>query len=77
MLTIPLFFFLLFWFWICFCRYRVQGTSAGINDLGYVQTHLVVALFGAWVLVFLCLIRGVNSVGKVKTFDVKGKVKPR
>lgn len=40
-------------------------TSSGIDQIGTIQWHLVVALMGAWILVFLCLIKGVKSVGKV------------
>ncbi|XP_053396453.1 sodium- and chloride-dependent glycine transporter 1-like [Mercenaria mercenaria] len=48
-----------------FWQYNVLEMSSGIDEIGTVKWHLVLALMGAWVLVFLCLIKGVKSVGKV------------
>ncbi|XP_023214582.1 sodium- and chloride-dependent glycine transporter 1-like [Centruroides sculpturatus] len=48
-------------FWV---KYVLRLTS-GIHDLGEVQWPLVLTLFIAWVVVFLCLMKGVKSSGKV------------
>ncbi|KAK3098572.1 hypothetical protein FSP39_020784 [Pinctada imbricata] len=46
--------------------YNVLRISGGIEDTGEgLQWHLVLSLFLAWLLVFLCLIKGVKSLGKV------------
>ncbi|KAL4221548.1 hypothetical protein ACF0H5_019805 [Mactra antiquata] len=44
---------------------NVLDISPGIHDLGSIQLHLVGCMFIAWLLVFLCLCRGVKSLGKV------------
>jgi len=47
----------------------VLGTSHGFDEpLGVPKWDLVISLFAAWVLVFLCLCRGVKSSGKVVYF---------
>ena len=38
------------------------------NDLGGLRWQLVLCLFGAWTIVCLCLIKGVQSAGKVVYF---------
>lgn len=45
-------------------RYVLQK-STGLEDIGTVQWHLAVALVVAWVIIFLCLMKGIKSVGKV------------
>lgn len=40
--------------------------SEGFDEAGSVEPHLIVGLLVAWVLVFLCLMKGVKSVGKVR-----------
>jgi hypothetical protein len=47
------------------CSYNVLRRSDGIEDLGSVQLHLVLVLLAAWILTFVCLIKGIHSVGKV------------
>ena len=39
--------------------------SSGLEEFGTVQWHLAVALVVAWILIFLCLMKGIKSVGKV------------
>jgi len=39
--------------------------SGGLHEIGHLQWHMVLALMGAWILVFLCLAKGVQSLGKV------------
>lgn len=48
-----------------FWHNNVLQISNGIDDPGSIQVHLVICLLVAWVLVFLCLMKGVKSVGKV------------
>ncbi|GFR33859.1 sodium- and chloride-dependent glycine transporter 2 [Trichonephila clavata] len=48
-------------FWL----YNVLHQSSGIDDLGEIQQPLALTLFIAWFLVFLCLLKGVKSSGKV------------
>ncbi|XP_071099678.1 sodium- and chloride-dependent creatine transporter 1-like [Haliotis cracherodii] len=47
-----------------FWQYNVQGVSTGVEDVGSVQWHIAGCLFGSYVMMFLCLIRGVKSAGK-------------
>ena len=39
--------------------------SDGIHDMGHVRWQLALCLLLAWTVVFLCLIKGVQSSGKV------------
>ncbi len=57
---------------------RVLQISSGIENVDGVVTHLVVALAIAWLICFLALSKGVQSLGKVKSirilfFDMKKK----
>ncbi|XP_052809275.1 sodium- and chloride-dependent glycine transporter 1-like [Mya arenaria] len=51
-------------FWVC-RRNNVLAKSRGIDDLGSVQMHLLGCLALGWLLVFLCLWKGIKSLGKV------------
>lgn len=42
--------------------------SDGIEDMGPVQWHLCLCLLAAWIVIFLCLIKGIKSSGKVVYF---------
>lgn len=46
----------------------VLGISEGLHDLGSVRWQLALCLFSCWFLVFLCLLKGVKSMGKVVYF---------
>ncbi|XP_052780978.1 sodium-dependent proline transporter-like isoform X1 [Mya arenaria] len=46
----------------------VLRQSAGIEDTGQPQWRLVLCLLFSWTLVFLCLIKGIKSAGKVVYF---------
>ena len=46
-------------------RFKVLEISPGIHDLGHVRWQLFLCLLAAWVLVFLCLCKGIKSSGKV------------
>ncbi|XP_046360450.2 sodium- and chloride-dependent glycine transporter 1-like isoform X1 [Haliotis rufescens] len=48
-----------------FWQYYVLRKSDGVEEMGSLQPHLVGCLFVSWLLVFLCLIKGVKSLGKV------------
>ncbi|XP_067648959.1 sodium- and chloride-dependent glycine transporter 1-like [Haliotis asinina] len=47
-----------------FWQYSVLNISSGLEEVGSVQWHLVGCLFAAYVLMFLCMIGGIKSVGK-------------
>ncbi|OWF48157.1 Sodium- and chloride-dependent betaine transporter [Mizuhopecten yessoensis] len=48
-----------------FWRYKILNASPGIEDWGTPQWHLILALFFSYASSFLCIIKGVKSVGKV------------
>ncbi|XP_055595424.1 sodium- and chloride-dependent glycine transporter 2-like [Uranotaenia lowii] len=50
-----------------FKNYLLQ-LSPGIESTGSISINLALALMGAWLIVFLCLCRGVKSSGKVVYF---------
>ncbi len=47
---------------------EVLDESDGLEELGGVQWRLLLCLLAAWVIVCLCLIRGIKSSGKVVYF---------
>jgi len=47
-------------------RHQVLQLSSGIEDLGGIRWELLGFLAAAWLFVFLCLIRGIKSSGKVR-----------
>lgn len=47
------------------CSNKVLRLSSGIDNLGEVQWHLALLLLQGWIIIFLVLIKGVNSLGKV------------
>ncbi|KAK3105170.1 hypothetical protein FSP39_018821 [Pinctada imbricata] len=48
-----------------FWEYKVLELSDGIDDVGVVRWELLLCLFFAWLAVFLCLIKGIKTSGKV------------
>ncbi|GFO30481.1 sodium- and chloride-dependent glycine transporter 1-like [Plakobranchus ocellatus] len=48
-----------------FWQFNVLRKTSGLDDIGNLQIHMSMCLLAAWVLVCLCLIRGVKSLGKV------------
>ena len=46
-------------------RFNVLELSPGIHELGGIRWQLVLCLLAAWVIVFLCLCKGIKSSGKV------------
>jgi len=52
-----------------FWRGYVLQISPGIEDMGGVRLELIVTLFIAWIIIFCCLFKGVESSGKVVYFS--------
>ena len=53
---------------MCVClyhSYEVLQISSGMEELGSIRWQLVICLAIAWLAVFLCLFKGVHSLGKV------------
>ncbi|XP_046356613.2 sodium- and chloride-dependent glycine transporter 2-like [Haliotis rufescens] len=48
-----------------FFQYKALGVSSGIEDLGSMQAHLVICWFITCVAIFLCIVKGIKSFGKV------------
>lgn len=48
-----------------FSNYSVLNAAGTFEGFGWPKGDLVLALFAAWLLVFLCLMKGVKSSGKV------------
>ncbi|XP_071082121.1 sodium- and chloride-dependent glycine transporter 1-like [Haliotis cracherodii] len=48
-----------------FWQNKVLGISSGLDDVGPVQLHLLVCWFITCVLMFLCIMKGIRSIGKV------------
>ncbi|XP_067650828.1 sodium- and chloride-dependent glycine transporter 2-like [Haliotis asinina] len=48
-----------------FWQYNTLRVSSGVDNFGTVQVHLVLCILVSWALAFLCMIKGVKSVGKV------------
>lgn len=51
-----------------FYRYHVLQQTDSIDDFGTIQWHLALTLFIAWVVVFLVLLKGIKTLGKVVYF---------
>ncbi|XP_033646292.1 sodium- and chloride-dependent glycine transporter 1-like [Asterias rubens] len=49
-------------------KFGVLNVSEGLNDIGSIQWPLLVSFLCAWILVYLCIIKGVKSSGKVVYF---------
>ncbi|CAG2186639.1 Sodium- and chloride-dependent GABA transporter 2,Sodium- and chloride-dependent taurine transporter,Sodium-dependent dopamine transporter,Sodium-dependent proline transporter,Sodium-and chloride-dependent glycine transporter 2,Sodium-dependent noradrenaline transporter,Sodium- and chloride-dependent GABA transporter 1,Sodium- and chloride-dependent betaine transporter,Sodium- and chloride-dependent neutral and basic amino acid transporter B(0+),Creatine transporter,Sodium-dependent neutral amino acid tran len=48
-----------------FWQNNVLQMSTGLEDLGNLNWRLLLCLLGAWVIVGLCIIKGIKSIGKV------------
>jgi len=48
-----------------FWELKILKRSKGIEEVGILDWQLVLALALAWILVFLCLVKGIQSTGKV------------
>ncbi|KAK3780834.1 hypothetical protein RRG08_059477 [Elysia crispata] len=51
-----------------FFRNEVLGLSDGLDDMGDIRWHLAVSLVVAWIVTFLCLLKGIKTTGKVVYF---------
>lgn len=51
---------------------RVLAISDNIDEMGYPQWEHVLCLLLSWSIVFLCLIKGIKSSGKVATTCASG-----
>ena len=54
---------------------KVLAKSEGLQSLGIVQWQLALYLLLCWVIVFLCLLKGIHSAGKVCKIRDGGEVK--
>ena len=50
---------------ICFFSNKVLEKSEDLEALGHIQWQLALYLLLAWGIVFLCLLKGIHSAGKV------------
>lgn len=51
-----------------FFRKYVLGLTEGIEDMGSIRWELAACLATCWIVVFLCLMKGVKATGKVVYF---------
>jgi len=54
-----------------FNRNKVLAISDGIDDMGPAKWDLVLCLLFAWIVVYLCICKGIRSSGKVRTVNTK------
>ena len=59
-------------FILIFSDYVLQ-ISDGIEDMGKIRWQLALCLLMCWVIIFLVLIKGINSLGKVRSLAVRPK----
>lgn len=45
---------------------QTLNVTADINDSGSIQWQLLVCLVASWAIVYLCIIRGIETTGKVR-----------
>ncbi|XP_067648690.1 sodium- and chloride-dependent glycine transporter 1-like [Haliotis asinina] len=48
-----------------FWQYNVLNVSTGLEDVGSIQWEIVGCLFAATTIIFVCIVRGIKSAGKV------------
>ena len=48
------------------CRRRVLKISDGVENMGNIQWEMTLCLFFAWVVIYLCICKGIKSSGKVR-----------
>lgn len=51
-----------------YLKFEVLNESDGIENMGPIQWKLALCLLAAWIIIFLCLIKGIKSSGKVVYF---------
>ena len=51
-----------------YLKIEVLNESDGLDNMGVFQWKLTLCLLAAWIIIFLCLIKGIKSSGKVVYF---------
>ncbi|MED6266539.1 hypothetical protein CHARACLAT_003098 [Characodon lateralis] len=51
-----------------FFKYRMLGQTSGVEETGTLRWELFLILILAWILIYLCIFKGVKSTGKVVYF---------
>ncbi|XP_032432477.1 sodium- and chloride-dependent GABA transporter ine [Xiphophorus hellerii] len=51
-----------------FFRYKMLGQTSGVEETGTLRWELFLILILAWILIYLCIFKGVKSTGKVVYF---------
>ena len=46
-------------------RFGVLNQSEGLHDMGTVNWQVLLCLICAWVIVYVCVMKGIKSAGKV------------
>lgn len=46
-------------------RYRMLEQTSGVDEPGTIRWELILILILAWVIIYLCIFKGVKSTGKV------------
>lgn len=52
-------------------RFRVLGLSSGIEEVGTIKWDMALCLVLAWIVVFLCIMKGIKTSGKVSRYYLK------
>ncbi|XP_067660755.1 sodium- and chloride-dependent glycine transporter 2-like [Haliotis asinina] len=47
-----------------FWHYKALGISKGIHEIGSIKWEMALCLLASWFLIFICVVKGVRSVGK-------------
>ena len=60
--------------YLCLCLFlisrKVLSRSGSIGELVAVKWDLAITMLAAWLLLFICLIKGIKSSGKVNTTNI-------
>lgn len=56
---------------VVFGRYKVLDQSDGIEDMGNIKWDLALCLVLAWIVVYVCICKGIKSSGKVLVYSPK------
>ncbi|XP_056910747.1 sodium- and chloride-dependent GABA transporter ine isoform X1 [Takifugu flavidus] len=51
-----------------FFKYRMLQQTSGVDEIGTIRMELCLLLILAWILIYLCIFKGVKSTGKVVYF---------
>lgn len=50
-------------------RHRMLDQTSGIEEMGTIRWELLLILILAWIIIYLCIFKGVKSTGKVRTTE--------